>query len=193
MNKIIFTLIAFIITIQLFSISSAQTKTKSSSPSFLGQATGTNNTQPFHLRHADQAKWVKLKNNSDMAVMWGNVEIYLPKEQVTLSADSVQYKSNPRFYSAYGRVKITKVDPKEGTVITTSRKATYEPSKSKIILEGTPKVVRDKDEVTGDVMTVIFNNAGTVIEGTNVKGILFPRNESVIETQSNDTTIIQID
>jgi len=130
-------------------------------------------SQPFRIRHADNLHWEKVKADS-VAVLVGNVEIFLEKDQITISADSVIYHSEPRNYKALGHVKITKTDPKEGKIISTSHKATYIPDTKKVTLEGSPKVVRDKDEILGDILILTFAEEGAVIEGTNIQGILYP-------------------
>ncbi len=131
-------------------------------------------SQPFHIKHADRLRWEKIKGDN-VAILTGNVELFLEKDQITICADSVVYHSDPKNYKAMGHVKITKTDPKEGKIISHSQKAIYVPDTEKVTLEGSPKVYRDKDEIVGDVLILTFSDEGAVIEGTNIQGILYPR------------------
>jgi lipopolysaccharide transport protein LptA len=130
-------------------------------------------SQPFRIRHADNFRWEKVKGDN-VAVLVGKVEIYLEKDQISISADSVIYHSEPRNYKAIGHVKITKTDPKEGKIVSNSQQATYAPGIKKVTLEGSPKVMREKDEIIGDILIITFEENGAVIEGTNIQGILYP-------------------
>jgi lipopolysaccharide transport protein LptA len=129
--------------------------------------------QPFVIRHADRMNWNNQKNKT-IGLLSGKVELYLEKDKITISADSVWYQTEPTQYTGIGNVKITKIDLDGKKITALAHIGKFTPDNNRIVLEGNPKVFQNKDELYGNPLILTFTDQGSTVEGENIHGTFFP-------------------
>ena len=183
MKKTIIPVLIFLLLFTTSIIYSQTTKTPAPvKPDKSNSITGMDikKSQPFVIRHADHMNWTNQKNKT-VGLLSGKVELYLEKDKITISADSVWYQTEPTQYTGIGNVKITKIELDGKKITALAHIGKFTPDTNKIVLEGNPKVYQGKDELFGNPLILTFTDQGSTVEGENIHGTFFPS-----ETQEKD-------
>jgi len=115
-------------------------------------------------------------NKSRVSKIIGHAKLVLKNDKITVTAQEIWYNSDDKKMQAYRKVVINKEDEINGKIVAIADTAEYYELKKKAILNGSPKIIQDKNEITGDKITIEFAETGAIIEiDGNVSGQIYPK------------------